>query len=940
MPATILFFAADPRDTSRLELDEEFRAIQDEHDEAKLRDAFDLRAVLAARVDDVRKKLADYRPSVVHFGGHGAGVDAAGPLSRGALGPEESAPATRGRAEILLEDEGGRAVPVPIDALAELFRLDGQPVRCVVLNACNTLAQAQAIAKYVDCAVGTSAPIPDAAALAFSKGFYGKLCDGGSLQEAFLAGKNSVALARAGDPEILVLCTREGARPGDIRLARAAPKIGDREQRTRDAMIQRVRRDWIEGVLDKGPLFSGAPMIVPDLQTDPAALADPWGNVMERPARQGERLPAGSTLTDVFDRGARTLLVLGEPGSGKTTSMLALARALLDRAAEDAREPVPVVVSLANWSGKPLGTWLVEELASKYLLSPSLGKPLIESEALLPLLDGLDEVAEEKRAACVEAINAFRLERSTLPLVVCCRRGDYAAIGHKLRLDECAVVLPLVDAQVDAYLAHAGPELAALREALAADPDLREMARTPLMLGVMAVAYGKGSTAEIPRQGGVEERRRRVLETYVRYALGEDARGQRLDHTRFTPAETRRWLAWLGAAMKRQSESIFVIGRLGPDWLASPPLRWAYAAVDRVGMSSLVTATLIALAFAISFTPSGNTREQWRFIVDGHLGSDVGMMLGIAAAFALLGPSGAPSPAPRSGWRVVGDMALAWLASTAAMMAVGFLVVPRSEWRNVSVASVPMGILLGATLGGAVGRPGFGPRPIALLEVTRWSRERALRITRVVLTVMGSLFLVLAGLALLGHALGRGASWKWLVGSGIPFILKLSFMAIVFVGYFGSFEAGELKEKVAPNQAFRGSLRRALAFGLGGSFLVCAVFITLGLIRRWDPAAILPALGGLLRAGILLGFPASLVFGGYGCLSHVSLRLVLRATGAAPLRYATFLDHCTDRALVRKIGGSYAFMHRLLLEHFAAMEAEAAPSPPAEPARAEPAPGV
>jgi hypothetical protein len=58
MPATILFLSANPADTSRLELDEEVRAVQEERDRARLREAFELRPVLAARIDDVRRKLA------------------------------------------------------------------------------------------------------------------------------------------------------------------------------------------------------------------------------------------------------------------------------------------------------------------------------------------------------------------------------------------------------------------------------------------------------------------------------------------------------------------------------------------------------------------------------------------------------------------------------------------------------------------------------------------------------------------------------------------------------------------------------------------------------------------------------------------------------------------------------------------------------------------
>jgi len=39
-----------------------------------------------------------------------------------------------------------------------------------------------------------------------------------------------------------------------------------------------------------------------------------------------------------------------------------------------------------------------------------------------------------------------------------------------------------------------------------------------------------------------------------------------------------------------------------------------------------------------------------------------------------------------------------------------------------------------------------------------------------------------------------------------------------------------------------------------------------------------------------------------------------------PLNYARFLDYAAKRVLLRKVGGGYMFVHRLLLEHFAALD--------------------
>lgn len=117
-------------------------------------------------------------------------------------------------------------------------------------------------------------------------------------------------------------------------------------------------------------------------------------------------------------------------------------------------------------------------------------------------------------------INAFRMG-TTLPLVVCCRRADYERTGKRLRLDEAVLVHPLGDEQVQDILESGGAALAGLHEAARADPGLRRDGPDTVDVGAMEVAYRGEGTAPIPAEGTPEERRRRVLETYVQCALRE-----------------------------------------------------------------------------------------------------------------------------------------------------------------------------------------------------------------------------------------------------------------------------------------------------------------------------------------------------------------------------------------------------------------------------------
>lgn len=660
-----------------------------------------------------------------------------------------------------------------------------------------------------------------------------------------------------------------------------AAKIGDREQRTRIGILQRVRHDWIEGLLDKGPIYQHAARITPTLETVPSALADVWKSVVDRPDPMAERLPAGKTLGHVFDESLGSLLILGDPGAGKTTQMLELARMLLDRAEQDEQQPVPVVFHLAPWAGKPLDSWLVDELKERYNLSPKFGKPLVEADAILPLLDGLDEVPEEKRKACAEAINDFRRAHGTTPLVVCCRRADYNALGTKLVLDAAVVILPFEDAQVDECLATADGALAGLREALVVDADLREMARTPLMLGVMAVAYQGASAAAIPMDGSIEQRRRRILDAYVQHALG-----RRSSRKTYAPQETIHWLSWLARSLSKQSTTIFHIGQLQPEWLPSRALQWVYTLVDRLGFG------LVAVFVWCATTDI--------LVKRFGMGDEVRLeeLLFLLGTVALLGGA-----RERSRRRIIVD------ATTGTVVAVLFfhVVMSGSEaYATPSVAVLFIGANIGGFLGGIAGGPGIRPRAIIMAEMVRWHFAGAWRGARITLFLGGFILLVLTVVL----------SQVGIISDGVVWGIRFAGIGFPLIAYYAGFARGEIEHKTRPNQGFRSSLWNGLLMGVIGPMVPCVVmtaFAWFAFLTSVEDAL------KVLNVWVFLSLPSGLAFGGYACLSHIALRIVLRAAGFVPIRYATFLDHCVERVLMRRIGGSYVFIHRLVQEHFASL---------------------
>src|SRR5262249_19508413 len=122
-----------------------------------------------------------------------------------------------------------------------------------------------------------------------------------------------------------------------------------------------------------------------------------------------------STVLDAFDCFDESLLILGEPGAGKTTMLLELASALLDRAGDNG--PLPVLVELSAWrpgrrraadasedmsyAVEAFRAWLLDQVQATYSIGADIAAAWLDQRGLALLLDGLDEVAPGLRTECV-----------------------------------------------------------------------------------------------------------------------------------------------------------------------------------------------------------------------------------------------------------------------------------------------------------------------------------------------------------------------------------------------------------------------------------------------------------------------------------------------------------------------------------------------------------
>ena len=181
----VVLFAANP--FGDLNLDEELRRVEDKLSRADLQ-RIELIAVPATRPGDLIDKLNEHKPRVVQFSGHGIPTSEA-PADRGTLEPVRSrdlgVPEGLHGSQIVLVGEDGKPKTVGQKGLVNLFRRHRDVVEIVVLNACYTHGQAEAIAQHVSCVIGTERSIKDEASRIFAARFYRSLADGNSVAIAF-----------------------------------------------------------------------------------------------------------------------------------------------------------------------------------------------------------------------------------------------------------------------------------------------------------------------------------------------------------------------------------------------------------------------------------------------------------------------------------------------------------------------------------------------------------------------------------------------------------------------------------------------------------------------------------------------------------------------------------------------------------------------------------
>jgi hypothetical protein len=922
-PLRILGMVASPHDLERLDTETEKQRVNEAV--APLREKGDAEVtwIAGGTLQDLHAHLSLKSDGfkqwhVFHFIGHGMFQRDEGYLAFvGAASPNAELVAASRLGELLV-DRGLRLVV--LNACEGAREGSGQDASGIAA----TLARAG-----VPAVVGMSTEILDAAAIEFARSFYATLVDRGQpIDAAATEGRLALRRQRPGSLDwaspVVYLRASDGrlfqSAPGPPPEPPAAPP--SELLRARDELCRAVKRKCINDELMRS--LDGAELQVPDLEfwVAPADV----GRTTRGRAKQ---LPSNTTIAQAFDEAVGQLMILGDKGAGKTLLLLQLANELLTAAEHDDTRPVPVHLELISWGKerKRLDQWIIESVASIYKVGATSTAGLLVHGSILPLLDGLDELPSEQRAACVSAINEFQNSRPAPDsLAVASRLEEYESLPRSVTVQvrETVVVQPLTDEQIWQYVASVGAEAEKFREPLRNRKDLFELARSPLMLWMMRTIVREFATLQ-PSQGEMPDGPTYITKRYVELLLERSSESQSL----YSRQQIRHWLSSLARTLTHEQQAELLLERLQPEWLECQARRW-YTVLDRAGTGMLLGAAVAALA-ANLLSPMVGVFSGLAFFLIGFL----------------FGGTDSIAPSPRDdligmGRRVFrGAMVIGLPVACIGLLA--DVIWPDSDAKLVAAWTAlccgVLGALANVIAGGLAAGLAFHPRRITPVEEVRWNPRKAWVSARGAMGV-GPLALCLVGGLAVGilffvyvfqwdgyPRLMQNLLFKMIIGVTVGLGLGIStFVALgLALGGVGGMTGYQLDadKRLRPNQGIHSSARQALQVFLWVTFLsvplVALIALpTLFLMSATTTGPSLAMLGSLAVLGSLaIGLISALSYGGQSCLSHGALRFMLSRADVLPLRTQRFLEFANRHVLLRRAGGGYKFLHPSLLEYFA-----------------------
>ena len=351
-----------------------------------------------------------------------------------------------------------------------------------------------------------------------------------------------------------------------------------------------------------------------------------WDIELKIGSRPSFQVPQKAGIIQLFDRMGGKLVILGTVGAGKTTTLLELAAKLVNRAENEANLPCPVLLNLASRKDDSvaIADWLLEQIQFKYNIPVNISQQWLAQQQLLPLLDGLDEIESERHENLIQAINHF-LEGDFKPkhLVVSSSFEAYKNCQNRFQLRAAILLKPLTETQIHEYLIAARSR--ELWYNIEREPELLKLAKTPLLLSMLTLAYEEILIESWKRLPSTEAQRQYLLNAYIRRQMTREINQQWYTKGKEPrPEKIRYWLVSLAKKMEAENLTEFSLRNLSLSWLETEEQLQIYQREVK-----LVTGLILGLILGLV----GGA------IAQGILGLFVGIIAGIIAGILVKIPA-------------------------------------------------------------------------------------------------------------------------------------------------------------------------------------------------------------------------------------------------------------------------------------------------------------
>jgi hypothetical protein len=620
-------------------------------------------------------------------------------------------------------------------------------------------------------------------------------------------------------------------------------------------------------------------------EQQPQQVQRPWDMSVKVGEQRRVQLPPQTTILDVFDNPTISgkFLILGKPGGGKTTTLLELAEALIERAEGDSDAPIPVILELSSWQEvtkskflpfrKPekydpsIKEWILSQLISKGV-SQEIGEQWLREKELVLLLDGLDELQPERQGKCVEAINQFLGgEFSPLHLLVCSRKEEYEVYEEMLHLNGAICLEDLTTEQMQHYFANVN--LGEFWDSIQDSDKIINFIRQPLFLAITTIAYQQIDVEEWRNCNTEDKAADYLLGIYWIHTL--DSKDSRLSNFRSQKINQNsliRGIRRIARYLDKQKQQDFTVKGLQPEFLLEE--QYLYDMKNWILLSLWCFLNLIFVILII-------------------------FSIGMSSGF--------------QGARLAGFVA-------GIIISLPFPVISYLLW-NVLLFRFKSDVIHLNTFSLLRLKNLF----VFFSEFVSFTSDWT-----VVLFWMCLNFSPLIFFGYLGYTIDNNITTSFILFVVIPLCFTVFIAPIIFTHRVTSGEIHLRKEEIQKLK-YSKLLLNIISIMLFWLFYFRIVYLALQFaithLINWLPDKFNGLFSIFTLEILFILIPIYIgisVSGAYDLINHFIMRAILIKCDRNYWNLTYFFDYCTERLILQRVGNRYRFIHRLVQEHFAKLE--------------------